>query len=788
MYIIVSIFVFYAIGIISYEYNFFNYYFLIIFAMLLYNTIKSKKFIYNFVIILFIVLSFINTYYNSKSVLRQYIGGEIDFVAKIKYPNYTSKEKTNFNSYNATIIKINGKTLHENENTIIYLDKTQVLDLNSIINIKGNVSDISIGKNFMMFNYKNFLRSKKIYATIFCTSNPVMIERNYSLFNKITNEFKLYIESIFTNNLNKQNSEIILSMVLGDVDYLDMEFYENIKKMGLAHIFAVSGLHIGLLYISLLCCLRLAGFYRKTSWIITWSLLWIYGFLIGLPVSIMRTLVMFTFLFGSELLYRKYNSLNAISLAALILTIINPFWIFDVGFLLSFSAALSLIVFNKHINKIIRTKNIILKTIYMYLFLQLFTCPIVIYFFNYLTLLGVIYNLLLIPIFTVVLICSFIFLIFNNLFTYTLIVPFKLFDYFLYSLRYIINFTENISFNGIIMPTPSIFEMMFIYIVIFYIIYSNKIKLKFFNKMGYLIIISFYILTYIIVPITDKSLHFNIVDVGQGLFSTVSYKNYDFVFDCGSTSNNNLGDYVSVPYFTKRGINEIDGVFISHWDSDHYSGVYGLIDCDCINVKKFFSSSKNKDIYDDIIVLNKDDIIKVDKNFEINILSPPDDIVISNKNNSSLVIQINFNKFILLLPGDIEVKVEQEIINDVVKSDILILPHHGSKTSSSENFVNRINPKFAVISYGRNNYGIPSDEILEKYKKVNSNILSTFYNGEINFVLKGDSLYYNTYTGMKSDNYYKLYFVWILPKLVLFGLFVSLIIIKVYKEEVKYEL
>ncbi len=788
MYIILSIFVFYAIGIISYEYNIFYYYFLIVFAMLLYNTIKSKKFIYNIVIILFILLSFINSNYNSKSILTQYVGEEITFVAKIKNINPTSNKETNYSSYNATIIKINGKNLCTNENTIIYIDKTQVLDLNSIISIKGDVSDTSFGKNFMMFNYKNYLRSKKVYATIFCTSNPTIVEQNYSVFNKISNEFRLYTENLFINNLNKQNSEIILSMVLGDVDYLDDGLYENIKKMGLAHIFAVSGLHIGLLYISLLYCLRLVGLHRKTSWIITWLLLWVYGFLIGLPVSIVRTLVMFTFLFGSELLYRKYNSINALSLAALILTIINPFWIFDVGFLLSFSAALSLIVFSKYIQKNIKTKNIILKTIYMYLFLQLFTCPIVVYFFNYLPLLGILYNLLLIPLFTVVLICSFIFLLFNNLFTYTLIVPFKLFDYFLYGLRYMINFTENISFNGIIMPTLSIFEIIFIYITVFYIIYSYKIKLKFFNRMSFLIILSFYVVTYIIVPITDKSLYFNIIDVGQGLFSTISYKSYNFIFDCGSTSNKNLGDYVAVPYFTKKGINEIDGVFISHWDSDHYSGIYGLINSNHINIEKIFSSSKNENINEDIIVLNKDDIIKMDKNFKIIILSPTDDIVINDKNNSSLVIQLDFNKFNILLPGDIELKAEQEIINDIVKSDILLLPHHGSITSSSESFVNKVRPKFAIVSYGKNNYGIPSNEVLERYKKVKSNILSTFCDGQINFVLKGDSLYYNTYTGTKSDNYYELYFVWILPKLVLFGLFVSLIIIKVYKEEVNYEL
>jgi len=782
MYIVLSIFVCYAIGIISYEYNFFYYYFLLIFVVLLYNTIKSKKFIYNIVIISFIILSFINCNYNSKSILVQYIGEEVNIVAKVKNANYTSNEKTNFNSYNATIVKINSNKLHTNEKTIIYLDKSQKLDINSIINIKGNVSDVSFGKNFMLFNYKSYLRAKKIYGTVFCTSKPIIIEQNYSLFNRITNDFKLYTENLFTQNLSKQNSEIILSMILGDVDYIDDGLYENIKRMGLAHIFAVSGLHIGLLYGALLYVLRLIGFYKKTSWIITWSLLWIYGFLIGLPVSIMRTLVMFTFLFGSQLIYRKYSSLNAISLAALILTIINPFWIFDVGFLLSFSAAFSIIIFSRNIQKNIKTKNTFLKTIYMYLFLQLFTCPIVIYFFNYLPLLGIMYNLLLIPLFTVVLICSFVFLLFNNIFTYTLVVPFKLFDYFLYSLRYIINFTENINFNGIVLATPSIYEIISIYLAIFYIIYFYKTNLQIYIKFGYLIIISFYMITYIIVPITDKSLYFSIIDVGQGMFSTVHYQQYDFIFDCGSTSNKDLGDYVAVPYFIKRGINEIDGVFISHWDSDHYSGIYGLINCNYINMKKIFSSSNNEDINCDIITLKKDDYIKIDNNLEIKILSPLDNIVINDKNNSSLVIQLNFNKFKILLPGDIEAETEQKIINDIVKSDILILPHHGSKTSSTENFVNIVSPKFAVISYGENNYGIPSDEVLDRYNHFNSNIISTFYNGEINFVLKDDNLYYNTYTGKKSDNYYELYFIWLLPKLFLFEIFILLIIIYYIKK------
>jgi len=786
MHIILSIFVFYAIGIISYEFNFFYYSFLIIFAVLLYNTIKIKKFTYNIVIISFLILSFINCNYNKKSVLTQYIDEEIEFTAKIKSTNKTSNSK--YNSFNAEILKINGKNLDTNEKTIVYLDKKQNLNTNTIANIKGTVSDVNSGKNFLLFNYKNYLRSKKVYVTIFSTNEAIVIKDDYSIFNKMSNSFKLYTVNLFSSKLNDKNAEIILSIILGDIDYLDDEFYNNIKNMGLAHIFAVSGLHIGLLYAALLKFFKLVGFKRRISWIITWILLWLYGFLIGLPLSIMRTLVMFTLMFGSEVLYRRYNSLNAISLSALILTIINPYWIFDAGFLLSFSAALSLIIFSKYIQKNIKTENKVLKTIYMYLFLQLFTMPVVTYFFNYLPVMGIIYNLLLIPIFTFVLISSFIFLIFNNIFYYTLVIPFKFFNYLLYTLRYIINFTENISFNGIIVPTFSIYEIILIYIFIFFIIYLYNNKLSTFKNIGFITIICFYIITYIVVPYTDTSLYFNLIDSGQGMFSTVKYKNYDFIFDCGSSSNKNLGEYTVVPYLVKKGINDLDGVFISHWDSDHYSGLNDLIEYGSINIRKIFSSANNEDLKVFKTILKKGYNIKLDNLFKINILWPGDSFVSNNTNNTSLVILLNYNDRIILLPGDIETDVEYKIMNDLVKSDILIIPHHGSKTSSSEEFVEAVMPSFSVMSYGKNSYGIPSKEILKRYEKINSIILSTFSNGEINFVLKNDDLYYNTYMGLKSDNYYELYFVWFVPKLVLFGLLTTWIIITKPKKRLIYEL
>ena len=144
------------------------------------------------------------------------------------------------------------------------------------------------------------------------------------------------------------------------------------------------------------------------------------------------------------------------------------------------------------------------------------------------------------------------------------------------------------------------------------------------------------------------------------------------------------------------------------------------------------------------------------ENLKINILWPDKKYDEDNINNSSLVIKLQYYNKSILLTGDIEESVENMLV-DIGHSDVLIVPHHGSKTSSTDNFVQRVKPDIAVMSYGKNNYGIPSDEVIYRYEKAGSVVLSTFNEGEINFILKKDKIYYNTYTNEKSGNYYELY-------------------------------
>lgn len=770
MYIIISIFAAYAIGIISYELNIFSYYFTAIFAVLIYNSLINKKIVYNAVIFTFVILSYLNCNYNSKSILSQYINDNILIETKIK-----NQTKADSNSYNASVISINNTSLSNEENIILYTDEN--LKENSVIKIKVNVANNQLTKNRMLFNYENYLRSKKISAAVFAEGDASIIKENYSFLNNISFRFRDYAENTFYNNLNKKNADIILSIILGDVNYLDDELYDNIKVMGLAHIFAVSGTHIVLMYIFLLKASKFI-LRRRTSWIISWCIIWFYGFLIGFPLSVMRALVMFTLVFGSEVLYRKYNSLNSIGLAALILTVYNPFWILDAGFLLSFSAALSFIIYNKYI----KSKDTIFKNVYMYIFLQIFTLPVIVYYFNFLPVMGILYNLMLLPVFTVIMIYGFILLMFNLLMHTFLIVPFKIFDYILYSLRFIVDISDKFPINGFIVPTMSLCHIIFFYIALFFMIYLYNNKACRCKKYGIAALISFYTVTYIALPLADNSLYLNIADVGQGLFTTIHYKELNIIYDCGSTSTKKMGEYIAIPYLTKRGITEADAIFISHWDEDHYSGLNELLNSH-IRVNKILSSDLN-DSYYDVQKLSFGYQMSFDDNLNMEILWPYSSLILNNTNNTSLVISLDYNNRSILLPGDIEEEAEYAIYNDLKSYDIVIVPHHGSKTSSTVQFVDAVRPEIAVLSYGRNYYGIPSEEVILRYENAGSKVFSTFEHGEINIILKDKNLYYNTYINEKSDNYYELYLVGIIHKLIIF----SFLIIWMLKGEKIYEL
>lgn len=749
MYIILTILLVYILGILSIEYNYLLYV-VILLLLFSFSQIKNKKNVF-FVCILFLVLLFsvINHNYNSKSIIKQYVDDEV--YLQVQVIDKINSESLKYNSFNTVVTNINGKELINKEKTIIYFEKNIDIKTNTIIEMKGKVTNTLSNKNKKLFNYDKYLRNKKVHAVIFNNSIEIdTIQKRYSKILFIKDKFKKYVESVFNSNLSKKNSAIILSILLGDKNYLSEDYLNNIRTIGLAHIFAISGLHIGILYGFLMKILKTLKLGKRKRWIATWMLLWIYGGLIGYPASILRALIMFTVLFGGDLLYRKYNSLNAISFAAFILLIINPFWIFDVGFQLSFCATFGIILFNKLIKKSINISNGLLNNLFLLIFLQIFLLPILAYNFNYIPVAGILYNIIFIPAFTVVLVIS-LFLLFLSPIKGVIIETILLvLDKYLYGLNYFVNLLSNFKMNGISIYSLNFLEIAIYFTLIFLIIYFINLKRKRMHLFVYLVFTMFYIFNIFIPNLNNDKLYINIIDVGQGFSSTVSYKNNNFIIDCGSR-NNSIGEYTLVPYMIKNGLFNINGIFISHWHIDHYSGLGKLVDE--LKIDYIFTGYENEDIIynNTMIILKEGSNIEINDNLSIKVIWPESNSNFENENNMSLVLLIEYFDKTILFTGDIEKEIENILLsNGISEIDILMVPHHGSKTSSTENFITTLNPKYAIFSYGQNNYGIPDSDVINRYKNNNSLILTTYENGEINFIIDKNYITYSTFDGKSN--------------------------------------
>jgi len=174
---------------------------------------------------------------------------------------------------------------------------------------------------------------------------------------------------------------------------------------------------------------------------------------------------MFNFLFGSEALYRKYNSINSLIVSALILLIINPYYLFDVGFQLSYMAALCLVFYNQIIKVRLNIENEILNTIILYVFVQIFTLPIMSYYFNYISVTGIVFNLLIVPLFSGIIIFAFAILPISFFSIYTVIIPLKLLDYLLNTVNYLINIGSTLNITGIEIASMSVIQSVYCIII-----------------------------------------------------------------------------------------------------------------------------------------------------------------------------------------------------------------------------------------------------------------------------------------------------------------------------------
>ena len=595
------------------------------------------------------------------------------------------------------------------------LPKTKSL-IGSKITIIGKMNKPNNNTIPNTFNYKKYLYNKKIYYTF--RIKDYSYEKSKNIFYVIKN--KMY-ERI--NTPNKVNEYLNL-FILGNKSYIDSDNYNMYLNNGVVHLFAISGMHVGVFIFLLDKIIR----WRKKKLFIT-SLLWLYAFIVSFPISILRAIVFYTITYLLELLDIKLSSLKILFFTFLMLLLINPFNIYDVGFQYSFITVFSIFYYANKLNG-----NYFIKLLKISIITFLYTLPITVNLNYEINLLSIFNNLLFIPL------VSFI------------IYPLSLITYLIPSFSYlykigiiVMEFLNYIIFKidifKIIIPKLS---LLAIFIYYFFLLFINNKK----KSIGiFILLISLKIITKL-----DSNFYVYYLDVSQGDSSLLisPYQKDVTMIDTGGLSNNRF--YISdnyIKFFKSIGITKIDNLLITHGDYDHMGEAINLVNNFKVE-KVIFNCGEYNDLEKELIkVLDKKKIkyyscikeLNIDKN-KLHFLQTKE---YDNENDNSSVIYTELSNYKFLFMGDAGVEVEENLLEkyNLQNIDVLKVGHHGSKTSSSKNFINEINPKYSIISVGKNNrYRHPNKEVLDNLD--NSKIYRTDIDGSIMFKIKNNKLQIET--------------------------------------------
>lgn len=578
------------------------------------------------------------------------------------------------------------------------------IELGTKIKIIGTLNQPTNNTIPNIFNYKEYLKHKGIFFLI--QANKIeILSYHQSLFYQIKN--------IILNRIDKiDKTGYLRTFILGDKTIMDQETISKYQENGISHLFSISGMHISFIVTILLFLLNKITYHNKSKYGIISIFLIFYLFLTGNSASITRTTIMFILFSINKCFNLKIKSIDLLLCLLSISIIIDTNLIFDIGFQFSYVISTAIILSQKKISKLPNRY----KSIYISLLSFIVSFPISIYHFQKINYLSILFNLVMIPLIsTIIFPATFLVLIFSNLY--------PIYEKLIFILEKINAIFYYIPYGKIIFCKPNILMIILYYLLIILSIYKKK----------YYILLGTVILIHYQIPTMNQNLLVTFLDVGQGdsIFIKLPHNQGNILIDTGGkieipkekwAQNKNKTTLTTsriIPYLHSMGIKKLDYLILSHGDYDHMGESINLVNHFKINKVIFNCGSKN-DLEQKLInVLHKKGIeyrscikkINVDRT-KLYFLNTKE---YNNENDNSNVIYLNYNNYQFLFMGDAGIDKEKDLLDqyNLKNIDFFKVGHHGSNTSSSKYFIDKIKPKYSFISVGKNNrYGHPKETVL----------------------------------------------------------------------------
>lgn len=600
--------------------------------------------------------------------------------------------------------------------------------------------------NLGSFDLQKFYLQQRVVALGYVVNSPAndFIEINRS--SHPINYIRQYLLNLGTQTLvGSKFSSIVISLVLGIKGHMPLEQMQVLQNTGIAHLMAISGLHIGLIASMVFFIIRTLWRYAPNKWLhipapivaayVSLISSIIYAALAGFSIATQRSLIMIIVFLLGTILKRNLTATHGFFLALALVLLWDPFAVLSLGFWLSF-LAVGFLIFAMRGRSM---PNHILAKILRYfkpqLIMTVALLPITLLFFSQSSIIAPIANMIAIPwvSFTVVpvsLIAILIMPLHYNLGDALLKLAANNFALLWPLLEWLAKFpvyTWNL---------PQKYVLLIIAVAVLGALWLfMPIGLPS-RWWGILNFAPLFFTSMSVIPYGQADI--TMLDVGQGLSTIIHTKNHVLVYDTGAKINDNfdLGSRVVAPYLQAVGVKHIDLLMISHGDNDHIGGAIGLL---------------NKIIAQDVMTSDLNDLPQYSPKIcaagqqwqwdgvIFTVLHPSQDVFNAKRNNQCCVLMVQAGQHKALLTGDIESNGEQQLVmryGEQLQADVMLVPHHGSKTSSSLEFLHYVRPTYALIAAGyKNQYGHPKSEILERYDDFGATVLNTVTDGAISFRL-----------------------------------------------------
>ena len=662
------------------------------------------------------------------------------------------------------------------------------------LSLIGKIRSIRNFNNPGGFNYRRYMAFKKIWGSAYVPGKRVVIlNRNSDPgINTIIEKARNKISDLINKTGEGDQQGVLKALIVGDRTGV-VNIREAFNRAGIGHLLAISGLHIGIIatasFIFFRGLLSYIKFFLWNAWtkkgaaILSLFPVILYGLVSGMSPSTQRAVIMATVFLMAFLFEKEQDPINTLAMAAMIILVAYPPSLFSISFQLSFIAVLSIIYgwslryINSTGNKGMIKKGWgirILERLFSFALVSFFailgTLPLVMFYFNQISLVGIVANLLIVPIIGFVVIpLGLISVLLYPLSIFVATICIKMSAGVVAHTLDIVHYIAGLPFAAIKTITPNFFE-----IGCYYALGWSILRLVGFRRrsrkngvpgrrtaaiVAVVIIFAGSVDTcyWVYNRFWRNDLRVTIIDVGQGSSALVELPGGRcFLIDGGGFSDNSIFDVgarIVAPFLWHKKIKTIDTIVLSHPNADHLNGL--LYIARHFNVKRLWCNSDSTDInsyreFMEIIKKNRIETVAfkdMPRSYKINgarfkILYPPKDYIDKRKNekwrninNNSLVIKISFGSKSILFPGDIMACAEREIVathGDELKSTILIAPHHGSKTSSTTMFLQKIKPEIVIISAGwKNSFRFPNQSVLKRYNENNCRIFRTDKNGAL---------------------------------------------------------